>query len=182
MDESSARFGTEQRGQRHAVHVAARRARRRVHVAVRVDPQQPERLARVARVRGRCRHRSSAQAVVAAQHQRKRAFFDRRARGLIQAVADLGDLLDELLSGIAVLSRFRDGRRQVAAIDDEAAQFRDPFTAARRCGTRTAPCRRRGGCRPCRAARRSNELAGARPYNTSKNRRSGDQEECSLIS
>ena len=73
------------------------------------------------------RHRSSAQAVIAAEHQRNRAFFDRRARGLVQAVADFGDLLDELLPGIAVLSRFGDGRRQIAAIDDDASQRRNLF-------------------------------------------------------
>ena len=45
------RLGPEQRGERHAVHVAARRSRRRVHVAVRVDPDQAERLAAPARAR-----------------------------------------------------------------------------------------------------------------------------------
>ena len=34
------RFGTEQRSQWHAVDVAARRTRRRVHITVRVDPQE----------------------------------------------------------------------------------------------------------------------------------------------
>ena len=39
------RLRTEQRGERHAVHVAARRDRRRVHVAVCVHPQQADVLA-----------------------------------------------------------------------------------------------------------------------------------------
>ena len=46
---SSRRLAAEQRRQRHAVHVSASRRRRRIHVAVRVHPDQAERAARVSR-------------------------------------------------------------------------------------------------------------------------------------
>ena len=55
--------------------------RRAVHVAVRVDPDQPERLAALAPdIRGRRRHRAGAEAVIAAEHDRQRAFVERRQR------------------------------------------------------------------------------------------------------
>ena len=117
-------LGAKQRRERHAVHVAAWSACRRVHVAVSVDPQKPERLARRSRVRGRRGDGSGPETVIAAEHQGKGTFFERRTSGLIDAIADLCDLSDEFFLGIAVLSRFRDRRWQVAAIDDDASQRR----------------------------------------------------------
>jgi hypothetical protein len=94
---------------------------------MRIDPQEPERLARGTRVRGRCGHRSRSEAVIAAEHQRDRTFLDRRARRLIQAIAHLGDLANELLLRVAVLLDFGNRRRQIAAIGDDPAERRDLF-------------------------------------------------------
>ena len=52
----------------------------RVHVAVRVHPDQAELLAALAQERRRRRHRSGAEAVIAAEHDRHRAFVERAER------------------------------------------------------------------------------------------------------
>ena len=71
----------EQRGERHAVHVAAERRRRRVHVAVRVHPDAGRAAAALAGpMRRRGRHRSGAEAVVAAEHERQCRRLERRER------------------------------------------------------------------------------------------------------
>ena len=76
------RLGSEQRGQRHAVHVAGLARVGTIHVAVRVHPDQSERLAvRALKRRGR-RNRAGAEAVIAAEHDRQRAFVQRRQRRL----------------------------------------------------------------------------------------------------
>ena len=79
---------------------------------------------------GRRGNRPGAKTVIAAEHERTRAFLDRRARGLIDAIADLGDLLYVLLPGIAVPSCFGNGRWKIAPIDDHTAERRDLFAEA----------------------------------------------------
>ena len=90
MPRQLGRLGAEQRRERHAVDVAAQRRRRRVHVAVRVDPEQADRqlLRRLRPRRGR-RDRSGREAVVAAEHERQSRppSSDARAR-LVQLLAD----------------------------------------------------------------------------------------------
>ena len=80
------RLGSEQRRERHAVDVAAQRRRRRVHVAVRVDPQQADRqvLACACAQSAAAATDPAAEAVIAAEHERHRAFVERRERRLIQ--------------------------------------------------------------------------------------------------
>jgi hypothetical protein len=63
--------------------------------------------------------------VVAAKHEWNSAFFYRRARRLIQAMAHLRDVSNELLFWIAVLLRFRNRRRQIAAIDNDTPERRN---------------------------------------------------------
>ena len=67
------RFVAEQRRERHAVHVAARGRRGRVHVAVRVDPDEPDRLAAARDEVRRGADRPGRKRVVAAEHEGKRA-------------------------------------------------------------------------------------------------------------
>ena len=70
--------------------------------------------------------------------------------------------------GIAVLLCFGNRRRKIAPIDDRRGRARRSVRRGPRCETRTAPCRRHGGCRPCRGERRSNGRAQARDYNSKK--------------
>ena len=71
-------FRPEQRAERHAVDVAGIAGVGTIHVAVRVHPDQSERLAARALIRRGRRHRARAEAVIAAQHDRQRALM--RAR------------------------------------------------------------------------------------------------------
>ena len=123
------RFRAEQRGERHAVHVAAGRGRRRVHVAVRVDPEQADR--QVAS--------SAAPIAPRPRPNRRRGCDRRRARAASRplesessavwysCLAHLGDVVDVLLALVAPLLRFGNRRRQIAAIDDRLAELRQAF-------------------------------------------------------
>ena len=124
-------LGAEQRRERHAVDVAAGRTRRRVHVAVRVDPDQADRLLLPADEIGRRGDRSGRQAVIAAEDERKPALLERRERGLVQLLADPGDLADVFLAGIAERFRFRDRRDDIPFVDDRHAERGQPFANAR---------------------------------------------------
>ncbi len=113
------RFRAEERRERHAVHVAARRAGRRIHVAMRVDPQEADRqLPFGARPVRRGRNRSRGETVIAAEGQRQRACVERRAAGLIQRLADARDFADVPLVLVARAPRLRNRRRQVAFVGD----------------------------------------------------------------
>ena len=70
------RFGAKDGRERHAVNVARLAGLRRVHVAVRVDPQQSELLIALAQKGCSGGHRSSAQAVIAAERDRQRALVE----------------------------------------------------------------------------------------------------------
>ena len=93
-----------------------------VHVAVRIDPDQAQRLAALAQVRRRGRHRSGAEAVIAAERDRHRAFGERRERGLEQPLADARDVLHVTLVRIARALRLGNRRRHVALVDDAQAE------------------------------------------------------------
>ena len=92
--------------ERHAVDVAAQGGGRRVHVAVRVNPEQANRqLLRSPRpMRGR-RHRPGGEAVVAAEHKRQGAVIQTPARRLVQLLTDLRDVVDILLPLVLPLPR-----------------------------------------------------------------------------
>ena len=96
----------EQRRQRHAVHVAAGRRLRRVHVAVGIHPDQAERPRDGAPHPVRAgRHRSGREAVIAAEHERQRTLVERRAgRQSWSRAADPRDRLDELLCRVGRLA------------------------------------------------------------------------------
>ena len=153
---SSAGSGAEQRRERHAVHVAARRRRRRVHVAVRVDPDQAERLVRAPReARPRAATEpaprlwsppstSGMRAVVERRAATRRRAAGRRARS--RATYFLRRIAGAFVSGI--------GAARSPLSTTVVAERREPFAECRRCGTPTVPCRRRGGCRRGRAERR----------------------------
>ena len=85
---------------------------RRVHVAVRVDPEQADLAALGRREVGRRADRSGRQRVVAAQHDRQRAVLVRLVDLLIELLAHARDLPDVFLLRIAFRLRLRDGRRR----------------------------------------------------------------------
>ena len=150
------RLLAEQRRERHAVDVAAQRRRRRVHVAVRVDPQQADRqVARLPRPFARGADRSGAEAVIAAEHERHRALGERLERRLVQLRADLGDVADVLLALVARFLRLSGIGAGRSPLSTTVWPERDELLGrARRCGTPTVPCPRRGDCRRGRAERR----------------------------
>ena len=79
---------------------------------------------------GRGRHRSGGEAVVAAEHDRHRAFVERRQRRLIHLLADLRDVADVFLALVAQLLRFGNRRREVALVDDRVAERGEPLAEA----------------------------------------------------
>jgi hypothetical protein len=101
------RLLAEQGRERHPVHVAGVGGLRRVHVAVRVHPDQSKRIrGHATNVIGARRDRASRQAVIAAEHQRQCVCLVRSQRDVIQAAAHAGDLVDVLLRRIDGLRRF----------------------------------------------------------------------------
>ena len=132
-----------------------RRRRRRVHVAVRVDPDQAERPARSRRAkppspppirrRGCDRRRARA----AARLQRARPSAVGRAPRRRVAMSSMYRL--SLVAGVPASrgSACRGRRRR-----RPYSRARSSARRCRRCGTPTAPCRRRAGRRRGRAERR----------------------------
>ena len=107
--------------------------RGRVHVAVRVDPDEPDRLAAARDEVRRGADRAGRKRVVAA-----RAVEGKRAGGMglvdlaVQPLTDPRDFTDVPLLRVAGGARLRDGRRQVALVDDgEALHGRDTLAEAR---------------------------------------------------
>ena len=88
-----ARAEPEACGKRHAVDVAARGARRRVHVGVCIDPQQADLLAAVPEVLGNAGHGPDRNRVIPADHDRNVPFFERQRRGDAELVAGPRDLI-----------------------------------------------------------------------------------------
>ena len=124
------RLLAEQRRERHAVDVAAAARRRRVHVAVRVDPDQADPpVAAAHEIRGG-RNRAGREAVVAAEHERHAALLESRERRLVQPLADLRDLADVLLLRVAGGLDFRDRRDEIALVDDRHAERGQAFAEA----------------------------------------------------
>ena len=122
------RFGTEQRRERHAVDVAAQRGAGRVHVAVRVHPDQADRLVLAPHVGGGRRHRPGRQAVVAAEHDRDPAGVeDARATSCRAGRRPRRSRWMYFLARVAQLAHFRDRRDQIALVDDREAQRREPL-------------------------------------------------------
>ena len=119
------RLRPEERGQRHAVHVAADRGRRRVHVAVRVHPYEAQRLVLPADEVRRGGDRAGREAVIAAENDRNPALLQGGERGLVESLADLRDLTDVLLRGIAERLHFGDGRHQIALVYDGKPEGRE---------------------------------------------------------
>src|SRR4051794_21710380 len=105
------------------MHVAGRGRGGGIHVAVRIDPDQAQRLIRGAphpiRTRG---HRPGGHAVVAAEHQRKCAMFQRLQAHGIQPPTDAGDLVDVLLAIVRFLVDLWNGCWHIAAIEHRPAE------------------------------------------------------------
>ena len=99
-----------------------RRARRRVHVAVRVDPDEAERLLLATHEIRRRRDRPGREAVIATEDERQTALFERRQRRLVEPLADFRDLADVLLVRVAERLDLGDRRDEVALVDDGDAE------------------------------------------------------------
>ena len=77
-------------------------------------------------LKGRRRgHRTGAEAVIAAEHERERAFLERRERALEQLLADAGDVLDVALCDVARPLDLGNRRDDVALVDDGEAETRE---------------------------------------------------------
>ena len=116
----------QQRGQRHAVHVARGRGVRRVDVGVGVDPEHADLLALAAIELRHAGDGAGGQRVVAAQHQRRHAFFERLHHGLGGARAGFGNLLQ--VAGILAAEGLGLGDldENVAAVGDLVAERLKP--------------------------------------------------------
>ena len=121
------RFRTQEGRERHAVHVAAHRGRRRVHVAMRVDPYQTDRqLACFSCPVGGRRHRSGGKAVVAAEHKWDCAVVQTARSHVVQLLADLRDVVNVLLPLVAQFLCFRDRRREMIRASDAVSTQQRP--------------------------------------------------------
>ena len=107
----------------------------------------------LAHVRGRG-NRPGAEAVVAAEDDRDRPLGERRQRRLVQLLRRPRRSRGcTSCARRAASGRLRNRRRQIALVDDRVARAQRSARRARRCGTPTVPCRRRGDRRRGRAAR-----------------------------
>ena len=103
------------------MHVAAGRGLGRVHVAVRVDPDQPDLLILLAVELGHARDRSGRNRVVATEHERDFAGFERFHDQFGALGAGGGDFFQIFRVGGAFLFLFGDGDGDVAAVFDVVA-------------------------------------------------------------
>src|SRR5687768_16501881 len=76
-------------------------------------------------MRGGGRHRSGAEAVIAAQHDRHRAIGKRGERGVIEALAHARDVFHVFLARIARAFFFRNRGRNIALVADGDAELCD---------------------------------------------------------
>src|SRR5208283_5212627 len=106
------------RGERHAVHVAARRRVGRVHVGVSVDPEQPDFLVLAAVELGHARHRAHCNRVIAAEDERNLAGFERLQYQFGALGAGGGDFLEVFGIGRACFFLLGNGDGNVAGILD----------------------------------------------------------------
>ena len=130
MRESSAGSGPRSDASGMPCTLPLPRARRRVHVAVRVDPDEAERLVVAAHEVGGGGDRAGREAVVAAEHERNAALLERRERGLVEPLADARDLADVLLVRIAERLDFGNRRDEIALVDDGDARARSAARAS----------------------------------------------------
>ena len=120
-------LGPEQRRQRHPVHVAAGAAGRRVHVAVRVHPDEADRLVRPPRHLGTRRDGPRGEAVIAPEHERQRPGLEAGERRLVQRGADPRDVADVLLALVAGLLRLGNRHLEVALVRHRVAELLNPL-------------------------------------------------------
>ena len=116
----------QQRGQRHAVHVARGRGLRGVDVGVGVDPEHADLLLLAAIELRHAGDRPRRQRVVPAQHQRRHAFFKRLHHGFGGARAGFGNLLQ--IAGVLAAKSLGFGNfdEDITAVGDLVAQRLKP--------------------------------------------------------
>jgi hypothetical protein len=120
-------LGPEDRRERHALDVAARRRARRVHVAVRVDPDETERLVLAPQEIRRGRDRAGRERMVAAQHDRDAPLLEHRERGLVETLAHARDLADVFLTRVPERLDLGDRRHEIAGVHDRDPERRQAF-------------------------------------------------------
>ena len=103
---------------------------------------------------GRRADRSGRQRVIAAEDDRERALLERLVDLLVELLADARDFADVFLRRVALGPGFGDRARPDCPCRRPCSPCRRAARQGRRCGPPTAPCRRRGGRRRDRAARR----------------------------
>src|ERR1035437_5679711 len=109
---------THERGERHAVHVAAGGRVGRVHVGVRVDPEKADFLVLATVELGHPRHRTHSNGVIAAEDERNFAGFERLQRQFGALGAGSGDFLEVFGVGCAFFFLFGDGDGDVPGVFD----------------------------------------------------------------
>ncbi len=92
---------------------------------MRVHPYEAQRLVLPADEVRRGGDRTGREAVIAAENDRNPALLQGGERGLVESLADLRDLTDVLLGGIAERLHFGDGRHQIALVDDGKSEGRE---------------------------------------------------------
>ncbi len=109
------------RGERHAVDVAAGRRIRRVHISVSVDPEKSDFLVLAPVELGHAGYRTSRHRMIAAQDKRNFARFERLQYQVSALDAGGGDFLEVFGIRHALFFLFRDGDGDVAGVFDNVA-------------------------------------------------------------
>ena len=109
------------------MHIAAAGAGRRVHVAVRIHPDESDWPGVAPHELRGGGDRSGCQAVIPAQHQRESSLFKHTERRLVQFFADACDLANIFLAGIAERFRFRNWRDEIPCVNDRHPERGKPL-------------------------------------------------------
>ena len=108
-------------GDRHAVHVARRRGRRRVEIGMRVEPQHEQRAVDLRGMARDARNAAHRQAVVAAQEHRESAALHRPVGRVLDGACPAGDL-GRIERSARQADRSIGDRRDVTVIGDLIAE------------------------------------------------------------
>ncbi len=124
--ESRVRAQAEQRGQRHAVHVARGRGLRGIDVGVGIDPDNADLLVLAAVELGDTRDGTSREGMVATQHQRGHTVAEGTDDGTRGLVAGFGDLVEKTGMYVAGAAGFGNFYGHIAAVGDLVAERFEP--------------------------------------------------------
>ena len=111
------------RSERHAMNVAGRRGFRRVHIAVRVEPDHADALRLLAEMRGDAGRRADRDRMIAAENERQQVFVESFPDHFGEAFAGLGNFVEIFRVFLAVVLLFGLADRHIADIFHLAAQL-----------------------------------------------------------